>query len=93
MSQLIAPYNNSMRLGQGFNSYTHQNCLLDAVTIKKTDIHTPDSSEVSADHHDDHNDNDEVEKAQIVSFSTRFVEKISDVVSESNDLLVAMELG
>lgn len=31
MAQLLAPYNNSMRLGQGFNSYTQQICLDKAV--------------------------------------------------------------
>ncbi|KAK0524345.1 hypothetical protein OC834_005576 [Tilletia horrida] len=30
---LVAPYNNAMRLGQGFNSYTHEICVDDAVTI------------------------------------------------------------
>ena len=32
MAQLLAPYNNSMRLGQGFNSYTQQICLDKAVS-------------------------------------------------------------
>lgn len=27
MAMMLAPYNNSMRLGQGFNSYTQQICL------------------------------------------------------------------
>ena len=31
MAQRLAPYNNSMRLGQGFNSYTQQICLDQAV--------------------------------------------------------------
>ncbi|KAF5237904.1 hypothetical protein FAUST_5856 [Fusarium austroamericanum] len=33
MSLLLAPYNNGMRLGQGFNSYTQQICIDDAVVI------------------------------------------------------------
>ncbi|KAL9933580.1 hypothetical protein V8E36_007756 [Tilletia maclaganii] len=33
MSLLLAPYNNAMRLGQGFNSYTHEICIDDAVVI------------------------------------------------------------
>ncbi|PWN43857.1 hypothetical protein IE81DRAFT_346244 [Ceraceosorus guamensis] len=33
MSMLLAPYNNGMRLGQGFNSYTHSICVDDAVLI------------------------------------------------------------
>lgn len=32
MSQLLAPYNNAMRLGQGFNSYTQQ-ILLDRAVL------------------------------------------------------------
>lgn len=31
MAQMLAPYNNAMRLGQGFNSYTQQICLDQAV--------------------------------------------------------------
>jgi hypothetical protein len=31
MAQLLAPYNNSMRLGQGFNSYIQQICIDRAV--------------------------------------------------------------
>ena len=37
MAQLLAPYNNSMRLGQGFNSYTQQICLDRAVLPDTTD--------------------------------------------------------
>ncbi|KAF7551363.1 hypothetical protein G7Z17_g5057 [Cylindrodendrum hubeiense] len=33
MALLLAPYNNGMRLGQGFNSYTQQICIDDAVVI------------------------------------------------------------
>ncbi|CAD6952011.1 unnamed protein product [Tilletia controversa] len=33
MSLLLAPYNNAMRLGQGFNSYTHEICIDDAVVV------------------------------------------------------------
>ncbi|PSR82112.1 hypothetical protein BD289DRAFT_454493 [Coniella lustricola] len=33
MAVMLAPYNNAMRLGQGFNSYTQQICVDDAVVI------------------------------------------------------------
>lgn len=33
MAQILAPYHNGMRLGQGFNSYTQQICLDNAVLI------------------------------------------------------------
>lgn len=39
MAQMLAPYNNAMRLGQGFNSYTQQICLDKAV---KPDPNQPD---------------------------------------------------
>ncbi|RAL08768.1 hypothetical protein BO97DRAFT_480426 [Aspergillus homomorphus CBS 101889] len=33
MALLLAPYNNAMRIGQGFNSYTQQICVDDAVLV------------------------------------------------------------
>ncbi|MCJ1249394.1 hypothetical protein MMC30_006617 [Trapelia coarctata] len=33
MAFILAPYNNAMRLGQGFNTYTQQICIDDAVVI------------------------------------------------------------
>jgi hypothetical protein len=36
MAQLLAPYHNGMRLGQGFNSYTQQICLDNAVLPDNT---------------------------------------------------------
>ncbi|KAK0525304.1 hypothetical protein OC834_005220 [Tilletia horrida] len=33
MALLLAPYNNAMRLGQGFNSYTHEILIDDAVVV------------------------------------------------------------
>lgn len=33
MAQLLAPYHNGMRLGQGFNSFTQQICLDNAVVV------------------------------------------------------------
>jgi len=46
MAQLLAPYNNAMRLGQGFNSYTQQICIDKAVAIdpnwKPTVVRTDD---------------------------------------------------
>lgn len=101
MAQMLAPYNNSMRLGQGFNSYTHQICLHDAVLVPEHD--KPKHSEQSGLHSEDGSSSnaqftpvssrlleyratDEIEKveppdtAQIVSYTARFVDKISEVV-------------
>lgn len=140
MAQLLAPYNNSMRLGQGFNSYTQQTCLdqavlpdptlaqsdalrrkaADAIEIPPINIDTA-SPEADTDSSasgsklledvqsisDSGTDVDIIEKArrealsgtkkdpksgltvppwvkpQIVTYSSRFVDKLSDVTGQS----------
>ncbi|KAK6526471.1 hypothetical protein TWF694_005057 [Orbilia ellipsospora] len=66
MALLLAPYNDSMRLGQGFNSYTHTLCIDKAVVVK--DAVTVNASNPS----------------QVVAYSSRFVEKLSEVVESMN---------
>lgn len=131
MAQLLAPYNNSMRLGQGFNSYTQQICLDRAVLPDSTrnkerlarianeripgveqkpnpepDTPTPDGSLQHVGNSPGHNNTiDPVEEArkavlgaktgrdpinrppwvkpQIVTYSSRFVDKLSDVTGRS----------
>jgi len=72
MAQLLAPYNNSMRLGQGFNSFTQQICLNEAV-VRGEDLSDP-------------SDNSDGSKgiSQIVSYSSRFVDKLSDITDAMN---------
>ena len=87
MAQLLAPYNNSMRLGQGFNSYTHQICLHNAVTVPRSSYLGTPSTDDEWVHAEDEEyqpdpEDEPEEKAQIVTYSTRFVEKISEVVGE-----------
>ncbi|KAK6508954.1 hypothetical protein TWF481_003722 [Arthrobotrys musiformis] len=66
MSLLLAPYNDSMRLGQGFNSYTQTLCLDKAVEVSNVvTIKTKVPS-------------------QVVAYSSRFVEKLSEVVDTMN---------
>ncbi|KLP16646.1 Uncharacterized protein LW94_7661 [Fusarium fujikuroi] len=70
---LLAPYNDSMHLGQGFNSFLQQPCIDGAVKLTQADLQTQAAraggpSNVS----------------QAVSYSSRFVEKISDVVRSMN---------
>ena len=135
MTQFLAPYNNAMRLGQGFNSYTQQICLDRAVlpdleddyaaakkqsvvlarsgkapqvkqdpetsSVLQTASSTEDSDnglvlvdEQKPDYADEqrthvtggsgHTDSDDLEvqtwvKPQIVTYSSRFVDKLSDV--------------
>ncbi|KAF2007639.1 hypothetical protein P154DRAFT_152 [Amniculicola lignicola CBS 123094] len=71
MAQMLAPYNNAMRLGQGFNSYTQKTCIDGAVGPK---IDEPKEA-VSA---------SQKEVSQIVSYSSRFVEKLSDITDAMN---------
>lgn len=67
MTLLLAPYNDSMRLGQGFNSYTHELCIDRAVKVNpQNDVKSVESP------------------SQVVSYSSRFVEKLSDVVDTMN---------
>ncbi|KAI8681752.1 hypothetical protein NCS55_00428200 [Fusarium keratoplasticum] len=72
MSMILAPYNDAMRIGQGFNSYTHELCIDGAVLVKSSD-------------QGEQNQTKTIESpAQIVSYSARVVEKLSDVVEGMN---------
>ncbi|KAF2014345.1 hypothetical protein BU24DRAFT_481786 [Aaosphaeria arxii CBS 175.79] len=66
MPLLLAPYNDSMSLGQGFNSYTHELCIDKAVTVEQENIESEGSP------------------AQDVTYTSRFVDKLSDVVNSMN---------
>lgn len=70
MSQMLAPYNSGMRIGTGFNSYTQQLCVNNAVVKENKDPATvadlrPQGTE---------------ELSQTVKWSGRFVENASDVL-------------
>jgi hypothetical protein len=85
MSQTLAPYNNAMRLGQGFNSYTQTVCVDSAVTrsvVLLTDESHEDDSTAQKESDYDDDDREKPEVSQIVSYSSRFVDKLSDVVGE-----------
>ncbi|KAF4442962.1 hypothetical protein F53441_11606 [Fusarium austroafricanum] len=72
MSMILAPYNDAMRIGQGFNSYTHELCIDGAVSVESGDKVLQDQV------------NTVTNPAQIVSYSARVVEKLSDVVESMN---------
>lgn len=72
MAQILAPYNNAMRLGQGFNSFTQKICMNDAV-VKGSTVTDRASS-----------DDRPKGISQIVSYSSRFVDKLSDVTDAMN---------
>ncbi|KAJ9613426.1 hypothetical protein H2200_003368 [Cladophialophora chaetospira] len=73
MAQLLAPYNNSMRLGQGFNSYTQQICIDNAVARGPPQAARNNNST-----------GNQTGVSQIVSYSSRFVEKLSDITDSMN---------
>ncbi|KAF2497632.1 hypothetical protein BU16DRAFT_457309 [Lophium mytilinum] len=81
MAQLLAPYHNGMRLGQGFNSYTQQICLDNAVLLNTAENRTKatdESTEVNL------TGRPPWTKPQIVTYSSRFVDKLSDVTDSMN---------
>ena len=47
-STFVAPFASYMKLGQGFNSYTQETCIEDAVTVSPRTDRSPTSSNVSS---------------------------------------------
>ncbi|KAB8206010.1 hypothetical protein BDV34DRAFT_212665 [Aspergillus parasiticus] len=70
MAPLLAPYNSSMRLGSGFNSYTQQPCVDDAV--KKGNVKPPELSQCQEG------------VAQSVVFKTSIIDKMSEITDALN---------
>ncbi len=70
MSLRLAPYNDAMRLGQGFNSYTHELCIDGAVRVQQRVVKK--------------NAKGPANPSQVVSYSARCVEKLSDIVEAMN---------
>jgi len=69
---LLVPYNDSMRLGQGFNSFLQVPCVDNAVTFdeSKVLVERANASPTGV--------------SQVVSYSSGFVEKISDIARTMN---------
>ncbi|KAH0524198.1 hypothetical protein TsFJ059_009098, partial [Trichoderma semiorbis] len=66
---LLAPYNDSMRLGQGYNSFLQIPCLQNAVKISEDDLERTGMMP---------------EQSQTVTYCSRFVSKMSEVVRAMN---------
>ena len=66
---LLAPANEGMKLGQGFNSFLQHTCIDDAVRVTDEDANR---------------DGNANSVSQGVSYSSRFVERLSDVVRSMN---------
>ncbi|KAF8431718.1 hypothetical protein BGX38DRAFT_1334221 [Terfezia claveryi] len=69
---LLAPYNDSMCLGQGFNCFLQVPCIDNAVTCDESKVIT------------EHPDPRPTGVSQVVSYSSRLVEKISDIAQIMN---------
>ncbi|KAF8648182.1 hypothetical protein AX16_006321 [Volvariella volvacea WC 439] len=69
MGILLAPYNDSMRLGQGYNSFLQSPCLYNAVEVK-----APASQRTKTG----------INTSQTVSYSSHVVTKISDLTRSMN---------
>lgn len=67
---MLAPYNETMKLGQGFNSFLQHTCIDGAmeVTQKAMEKINVEAKNVP----------------QVVSYSSSFIEKLSDVVRSMN---------
>lgn len=80
MSQTLAPYSNSMRLEQGFNSSTQQICIDDAVTQGPL-VEDPSCSP----------ERHEQGISQIVSYSSRIVDKLNNV-TDTTDVSTSLSI-
>ncbi|KAF8212688.1 hypothetical protein K438DRAFT_1662231 [Mycena galopus ATCC 62051] len=87
MALLLAPYNDAMRLGMGFNSFTQQLCVNDAVRLAgdKQDISTEKSLRpqyqpglMTAP------DGSNLDISQNVTWTAKFVDKMSEVTDSLN---------
>ena len=73
-SLLLAPYNESIQLGQGFNSFLQSPCIHGAVKVPQDVLDSVQKRSVQP----------VSQTSQIVSYSSRFVERLSDVVRSMN---------
>lgn len=76
MAPLLAPYNSSMRLGSGFNSYTQQLCVDDAVRKGNSEPPEPTKPEDGV--------------AQSVIYKTSVIDKMSDITDALNVCLLPL---
>ena len=70
---ILASCNTCLQLGQGFNSFLHGPCINDAVDIRKAPLRPPPAPT-----------SDNGNPSQTVTYSFRFVDKMSDVLSTMN---------
>ncbi|KAF3762918.1 hypothetical protein M406DRAFT_45333, partial [Cryphonectria parasitica EP155] len=76
MALLVAPYTNAMRLGQGFNSYTQQICVDDAVFADRFEGMATSDEKYNFDASGARG------PSQTVTYSSRFIDRLSDVTED-----------
>ncbi|KAJ7688056.1 hypothetical protein B0H17DRAFT_938797 [Mycena rosella] len=79
MAYLLAPYNSAMRLGMGFNSFTQQLCINDAV--KKTSNQSATEKSLRPQYKKGEM---ELSTSQFVAWTAKFVDRISEVTDSMN---------
>ncbi|KAF7344070.1 hypothetical protein MVEN_01696600 [Mycena venus] len=79
MAYLLAPYNSAMRLGMGFNSFTQQLCINDAVKTANNQTATEKNLRPQY-----KKGEMESSTSQVVTWSAKFVDRISEVTDSMN---------
>ncbi|KAF7344156.1 hypothetical protein MVEN_01705800 [Mycena venus] len=79
MAYLLAPYNSAMRLGMGFNSFTQQLCINDAVKTMNNQTATEKNLRPQY-----KKGEMESSTSQVVTWSAKFVDRISEVTDSMN---------
>jgi hypothetical protein len=79
---LLVPYNDSMRLGQGYNSFLQKPCVHNAVNMDADHDGTLGSKASHTESSPPAYSGGDV--SQVVSYSSRFVSKMSEVVKSMN---------
>ncbi|KAF7341753.1 Major facilitator superfamily MFS-1 [Mycena sanguinolenta] len=99
MALLFAPYNDAMRLGMGFNSFTQQLCVNDAVRLAGGKQETATDKTLRPQYNPGlvtAPDGSTVDISQNVTWTAKFVDKMSEVTNSLNvsgSLQVKLETG
>ncbi|CAK5267431.1 unnamed protein product [Mycena citricolor] len=88
MAVLLAPYNDAMRLGMGFNSFTQQLCINDAVTLEGGVRASASAERIARPQYKFGQmtglDGGNVDISQDVTWTAKFVDRISEVSDSLN---------
>ncbi|KAJ7268391.1 hypothetical protein C8J57DRAFT_1509577 [Mycena rebaudengoi] len=87
MALLLAPYNDAMRLGMGFNSFTQQLCVNDAVRLAGGKQEIPTDKSLRPQYQPGlmtAPDGSNLDISQNVTWTAKFVDKMSEVTDSLN---------